>query len=269
MPYICPICSNQLQLNDRTWKCQKNHCFDLAKEGYVNLLPVQKKKTKDPGDNQLMIQARRDYLNQGYYQFLSDRVNELLSSNLVDKSTLLDLGCGEGYYTGRLAEALKAKSVELYGLDISKVAVRYGAKRYKDINFCVASAFDTPFTSQSFDAVLRIYAPSKLDELKRVIKKDGFLLTVSAGPKHHWFLKTEIYDEPKPHPEETDNLDGFELIHSERLQQKINLKQKDDIQNFLNMTPYAWKLDDSQKQQLCQQGFECELDFKIQLHRRQ
>ncbi|RLV61149.1 23S rRNA (guanine(745)-N(1))-methyltransferase [Parashewanella curva] len=269
MPYICPICESSLKLDNRTWRCSQNHCFDIAKEGYVNLLPVQKKKSKDPGDNQLMMQARREFLNQGHYQFLSDRVNVLLEEHLKNHATMLDLGCGEGYYTGRLAEALQVKSLQIYGLDISKVAVRYGAKRYKDITFCVASAFDTPFAPQSLDAVLRIYAPSKLEELKRIIKPGGVLLTVSAGPIHHWFLKTVIYKEPKPHPEETDNLDGFELIFSERLQQKINLKQKDDIENFLNMTPYAWKLDDSQKQQLCQQGLECELDFKLQLHRRQ
>ena len=93
MSYICPLCSESLLLDNRTWRCANNHCFDKAKEGYVNLLPVQKKHSKDPGDNKLMMQARRTFLEAGFYQHLSDRVNHLAQKHIADeRASLLDLG---------------------------------------------------------------------------------------------------------------------------------------------------------------------------------
>ncbi|RYV04052.1 23S rRNA (guanine(745)-N(1))-methyltransferase [Shewanella sp. OPT22] len=267
MSYICPLCSNLLQLEGRTWRCENNHCFDKAKEGYVNLLPVQKKSSKDPGDNKLMMQARREFLEAGHYQHLSDRVNELFIQYLKSESpTLLDLGCGEGYYTGRLSQA--CPDMRINGLDISKTAIRLASKRNKSLEFCVASAFDLPFASSNFDAVLRIYAPSAPEELSRVVNENGLLLTVSPGPRHHWFLKTLIYQSPEEHDESDSIIKGFERIHTERLETAMSLSGSRDIENFLNMTPYAWKLTKTQKNELSDSGLECELDFKIQIFKK-
>ncbi len=267
MPYICPLCSQSLTLNARTWRCENNHCFDKAKEGYVNLLPVQKKHSKDPGDNKQMMLARRGFLEAGFYQHLSDRVNELVSQqSLPSNARLLDLGCGEGYYTNRLAQY--CPQVSINALDISKIAVRLASKRNKQIECCVASAFDLPFTNSSFDAVLRIYAPSNEQELSRVMKEGGLLITVSPGPKHHWFLKTMIYAQPEEHDESDSEISGFELVHAERLETMMSLSEPNDIDNFLNMTPYAWKLTETDKKQLSDKGLECELDFKIQIFKR-
>ena len=267
MSYVCPLCSQTLSLKDRTWRCANNHCFDKAKEGYVNLLPVQKKHSKDPGDNKLMMQARRDFLEAGFYQHLSDRVNQLVSDYLPHQQTsLLDLGCGEGYYTGRLASSNPHLVVN--GLDISKTAVRLASKRNKQIEFCVASAFELPFADLSFDAVLRIYAPSQAEELARVLKTDGLLITVSPGPRHHWFLKTLIYRQPEEHGEADTKIAGFERIHVERLESVMSLSDMKNIDDFLNMTPYAWKLSEEDKKQLSNSGLDCELDFKIQVFKK-
>ncbi len=267
MSYICPLCSHSLFLDDRTWRCANNHCFDIAKEGYVNLLPVQKKHSKDPGDNKLMMQARRAFLEAGFYQHLSDSVNQLAEEYIDSKqASLLDLGCGEGYYAGRLADAVPNSKVN--GLDISKTAVRLASKTHKQIELCVASAFRLPFADASFDAVLRIYAPSVARELVRVVKEDGFLITVSPGPKHHWFLKTLIYRKPELHDETDNQVAGFERTHVERLESVMSLSDAQDIDNFLNMTPYAWKLTEAQKKQLSGSGIECELDFKIQIFKK-
>lgn len=267
MSYICPICQQSLTLTQSTWHCENNHRFDCAKEGYVNLLPVQKKKTKEPGDNKEMMLARRAFLDKGYYQPLSDKVNSLALEVNPDAKKVLDIGCGEGYYTHRLVNLL-ANLKQAYGLDISKSAIRYAAKRYKDIHFSVASVFEMPFADQSFDLAIRIYAPSKVEELQRIIKPEGVLITVSPGPKHHYAIKQKIYDTPRLHEAGPLYIEGFDYVAQHQLEYNIDLKDKIDIDHLLNMTPYAWKLSNYQKQQMMEEGLSCELDFKIEVHRR-
>lgn len=272
MPYICPICSAPLTLCDKSWVCPQRHQFDNAKEGYVNLLPVQKKKTKDPGDNKEMMIARREFLNKGFYQPLSDKVNQLAVQYHPQAETLLDIGCGEGYYSHRLFETIQKTSAgqcQLFGLDISKSAIKSAAKRYCDLQFCVASVFEMPFANNSIDLAIRIYAPSKVEELQRVMKPGSILITVSPGPMHHYALKQKIYSQPRLHPQESLVLEGFHYLSHESLSYQLTLSQTDDIQHFLSMTPYAWKLSDMQKRQIIEQGLECEIDFKIEIHQRE
>lgn len=268
MQYICPLCALPLTLTQRTWGCPQAHKFDMAKEGYVNLLPVQKKNSKDPGDNQQMMFARREFLNAGYYQILSDRVNQLALQYASSAQQILDIGCGEGYYSHRLYNALVAHHFcYLQGVDISKSAIKYAAKRYPNLSFCVASAYEMPIPSNSIDLAIRIYAPSKVEELQRIMAPSGILITVSPGPLHHFALKQQIYDQPRLHPESEARVDGFECLHQERLSAQLDLNDSKDIGNFLEMTPYAWKFTAEQKQAFTQRGLSCELDFQIEVHR--
>ncbi|MDI5837705.1 23S rRNA (guanine(745)-N(1))-methyltransferase [Shewanella xiamenensis] len=268
MQYICPLCALPLTLTQRTWGCPQAHKFDMAKEGYVNLLPVQKKNSKDPGDNQQMMFARREFLNAGYYQILSDRVNQLALQYASSAQQILDIGCGEGYYSHRLYNALVAHHFcYLQGVDISKSAIKYAAKRYPNLSFCVASAYEMPIPSNSIDLAIRIYAPSKVEELQRIMAPSGILITVSPGPLHHFALKQQIYDQPRLHPESEAGVDGFECLHQERLSAQLDLNDSKDIGNFLEMTPYAWKFTAEQKQAFSQRGLSCELDFQIEVHR--
>lgn len=268
MQYICPLCALPLTLTERTWGCPQSHKFDMAKEGYVNLLPVQKKNSKDPGDNQQMMFARREFLNAGYYQNLSDRVNRLALQYASNAQQILDIGCGEGYYSHRLYNALVAHhSCYLQGVDISKSAIKYAAKRYPNLSFCVASAYEMPIPSNSIDLAIRIYAPSKVEELQRIMAPDGILITVSPGPLHHFALKQQIYDEPRLHPESEARIDGFECLHQERLRSQLELSESQDIGHFLEMTPYAWKFTAEQKQAFALGGLSCELDFQIEVYR--
>ena len=276
MPYICPICQSPLSLHSslttQSWHCATGHQFDCAKEGYVNLLPVQKKKTKDPGDNKDMMLARREFLNKGYYQALSDEIIRLAQVYAPDSSNILDIGCGEGYYSHRLFDAIKQDETDshitLHGLDISKSAIRYAAKRYPQISFCVASVFEMPFGNNSFDLAIRIYVPSQAQELQRVMKPGGILIAVSPGPKHHYALKQKIYPFPKLHSDEPLLIEGFEYAAQHRLEYMLSLDDKTDIGHFLNMTPYAWKLSDIQKQEMADFGLNCELDFKIEIYKK-
>ncbi|MCL1073275.1 23S rRNA (guanine(745)-N(1))-methyltransferase [Shewanella dokdonensis] len=266
MHYECPICREALVLDGRQWRCQQRHCFDVAKEGYVNLLPVNKKHSLSPGDNQQMMAARRTFLQAGLYQPLSDRINTLAVSLHQQMPDILDIGCGEGYYSQRLQQATGGI---LQGMDISKTAVRYAAKRYPDLQFCVASAFDMPFVANSFDLMLKIFAPVAAAELQRVCRPDGYYISVTAGPMHHFALKQLIYAEPKEHPLSAGQLDGFILQHQERLQWQLQTPLGELSSSFLQMTPYAWKFSTEQKQHLAQQGVSCELDFCIELFQRQ
>ncbi len=171
MSYQCPLCQHPLTHRSGSYSCENHHQFDLAKEGYINLLPVQFKRSKEPGDSKEMMQARQAFLDNHHYRPMRDQVIAAFEQHLpAQAEQVLDIGCGEGYYTGALAESLAARQVTVYGLDVAKVAVRYGAKRYPQVSFSVASSQRLPFEDNSLDGVLRIYAPCNPDELTRVVK---------------------------------------------------------------------------------------------------
>ncbi|MDU7606372.1 MAG: methyltransferase domain-containing protein, partial [Escherichia coli] len=158
MSFSCPLCHQPLSREKNSYICPQRHQFDMAKEGYVNLLPVQHKRSRDPGDSAEMMQARRAFLDAGHYQPLRDAIVAQLRERLDEKATaVLDIGCGEGYYTHAFADALP--EITTFGLDVSKVAIKAAAKRYPQVTFCVASSHRLPFSDTSMDAIIRIYAP--------------------------------------------------------------------------------------------------------------
>lgn len=271
MSYQCLICHEPLILANRSWRCSKQHVFDVAKEGYVNLMPVQHKRSKDPGDNQLMMQARRAFLESGHYQPLSAEINALLPIHMNENANvLLDIGCGEGYYTARLADMLQKlkPDFQIYGLDIAKGAIRSAAKRYKQINFCVASSYRLPFTDNSVDAVLRIYAPCDEQELIRVVADNGLLVTVTPAPEHLKQLKALIYRDIKLHSDKTELLKGFSLVEQRRLSYEMALDSRQSL-NLLQMTPFAWRADQSVTQYLQNvEQFVCAADFFISVYKK-
>lgn len=275
MFYQCPLCHQPLYLADPLlsnpqWRCENNHQFDKAKEGYVNLMPVQHKRSKQPGDSAEMMQARRAFLEGGYYQPLQQRIVELLARVLpADTGTLLDIGCGEGYYTGGIAEHLsQQRSISVYGLDIAKVAVRSAAKRYPAVSFCVASSHRLPFNDGSFEAVLRIYAPCKAEELARVVKPQGIIVTVSPGARHLYQLKQQVYQQVQLHEENNQQIEGFICEKEEQLAYVMMLPSE-QAANLLQMTPFAWRAAPSVSQFLLSTPvFACETDFSLRLYRR-
>ncbi|MGT3279400.1 23S rRNA (guanine(745)-N(1))-methyltransferase [Yersinia enterocolitica] len=270
MSYQCPLCHQALQQSLQQWRCSNNHQFDCAKEGYVNLMPVQYKGSKQPGDSPEMMQARRAFLDAGYYQPLQQQVCDILDKALPqDAAMLLDIGCGEGYYTAAVADRLnRQRQMAIFGLDVAKVAVRYGAKRYPQVSFCVASSHRLPFANHALDAVLRIYAPCKATELARTVKPGGIVVTVAPGPRHLYQLKALIYAQVQLHDDTPEYLDGFDLISSEKLAYEMKLTGKQSF-NLLQMTPFAWRASIETGQELAaRQCFVCETDFVIAVHRR-
>lgn len=275
MTYQCPLCHQPLQRLDKQWRCENNHQFDNAKEGYVNLLPVQHKRSKQPGDSAEMMLSRRTFLEGGHYQPLRDRVVSLLDEHLDAKAqALLDIGCGEGYYTSAIEQGLNTRrQMQVYGLDVAKVAIRNAAKRYGSnsegsVEFCVASSHRLPFADNSLDAIVRIYAPCKAPELHRVLKSAGLVLTVAPGPRHLYQLKGLIYNEVQLHSDVEERLEGFERVSTESLRYEMSLNGKQAF-DLLQMTPFAWRATEAVMQDLSQrETFACETDFVISLFRR-
>ncbi|MDC5848093.1 23S rRNA (guanine(745)-N(1))-methyltransferase [Vibrio europaeus] len=271
MSYTCPLCHENLTLSERTYRCQNNHSFDLAKEGYINLMPVQHKRSKDPGDNKEMMQARRRFLEKDHYRPLKERVAQLCAEILSgSQHRLLDIGCGEGYYTTEVASHLtnQYEQSKTYGLDISKVAIRYAAKRYSNCHFSVASSHRLPFENGSLDAVLRIYAPCKAEELSRVVADSGFVITVTPAGRHLYQLRDEIYPDVRLHSEDAEIIAGFELEQQEKLSYVMQHSDGDGY-DLLQMTPFAWKASDTLRDKLKSATlFECEADFMIRIYRK-
>jgi len=242
----------------------------MAKEGYVNLLPVQHKRSRDPGDSADMMQARRALLDAGHYQPLRDTVAQLLGDNLADSaSAILDIGCGEGYYTAVFGEVAREKGAETFGLDVSKVAIRAAAKRYSAVTFCVASSHRLPFDDASMDAVVRIYAPCKAEELARVVKPGGWVITVTPGPRHLMELKGLIYDEVRLHAPHSEQLSGFALKQEQSVAYEMTLKG-DEAVALLQMTPFAWRAKPEVWETLAACSlFRCQTDFSIHCWQRE
>lgn len=266
--YQCPLCASTLQLqpNSRQYACANRHHFDLAKEGYLNLLPVQQKGSLTPGDNKPMIVARRLFLEAGYYDNMATTVAALLKTYHppAQPLRLLDLGCGEGYYSRAVAAALSNHTpLQSHGLDIAKFAVAAAAKKQPAAQFVVASANRLPFSEAYFDAVMRVFAPSKLTELQRVLKPNGLLLTVTPGARHLWQLKTFIYAEPREHPLELTTIEGFTPLATERIHYTINPNSEQRLA-LLQMTPFAWRTHpDAQQAIQAPASLDIEVDFCI------
>ncbi len=262
--YLCPICEASLQLSPsaKSYICENNHHFDLAKEGYLNLLPVQFKHSTEPGDNKPMMQARRDFLEAGFYEPMAKALAMVIDAS--QPKHLLDLGCGEGYYS-RMIEAHCSNSMMLHGIDIAKFAVAAAAKKQPNGRFIVASSNRLPYATEYFDFVLRVFAPSNDDELRRALKPSGLLLTVTPGPRHLWQLKEFIYAEVKEHALESVVPEGFERIDTQRISYKIAPNPQQRIA-LLQMTPFAWRANEDVQQAIKEVAeLDIETDFILTL----
>lgn len=232
MNIICPVCKKNLILEEKTYKCSNNHCFDLAKKGYLNLLTGVKSGDKI-GDNKEMVTARNKFLSKDFYSPLGDFLKNMLSEN----SVVLDAGCGEGYYTKKLAENYS----EVYAFDISKNAVNVASARDKKSRYFVASSYDIPFEDKSFTAVFSIFAPRADKEFLRVLKDDGKLICVVPGREHLIELKEKVYDNAYLNESEKHSIDGFILRDRHNIKYSLENVDNESIKALFLMTPYFFK----------------------------
>lgn len=265
--FICPVCKGALTEYENRYACENNHSFDKAKQGYVNLLMSQQSSQKRHGDDKLMVKSRSDFLNEGYYSTLCDEIcNTVRSINIV-AGVLLDVGCGEGYYTVNIKNNCNIKTV--YGIDISKNALQYASKAEKSVKYAVASAFQLPFADKSVDILTNIFAPCAYDEFYRVLKSEGYLLKVVPLSEHLWELKQKIYDKPYKNKPEIKNDELFALVESHEFKYSITLNKNVDIFNLFTMTPYYYKTSKQDAMKLSAiESLTTTVHFAIELYRK-
>ena len=249
--FICPNCGEYLKREGTSYYCVRRHCFDIAKQGYINLLRSNQSSLKHHGDDRLMVKARRDFLEKGFYAELKDRLCDDIMHMTDKPSVLIDAGCGEGYYTRAVTESLKNKNAlaAAGGVDISKDAVAYAARAGGNIQYAVAGVFDLPVKDETADIVLNIFAPLAYEEFYRILKLGGILAVVYPLENHLIELKQTVYEKAYKNDRVPDVPQGFGLITVREIKQVIHLESNEDIVNLFKMTPYYYKTgaDDQKK----------------------
>ena len=288
--FICPLCQSPLQPALDTWRCdgslhakQTNHPFDVARQGYVNLLPVQQKKSKEPGDSQASIEARKRFLSAGYYQplqaLICQKMAELLTKDkLVAKQTSkpvnwLDIGCGEGYYTQAMAHT---GMDTLIAADISKPAVVELAKASKATHslWCqkevtvdskladgsktaviyplVTSAAHLPLRAHSINGISSIFSPILPTAFNEVLSDEGYLIIAKPDVGHLATVREALFDDVREHDSDKflqELAPYFTLLNTYNLSTELTLSA-DDLADLLTMTPYAYRARSEKRQAL-------------------
>lgn len=232
----CPVCGGKMALEGRSLYCNggRRHCFDMAKEGYVNLASA---KAAGGGDDATLIRARTAFLGDGHYAPLADRVCAILNEH-IPNGTVVDTGCGEGYYTNRMAE----RGLRAFGVDLSKNGIRHAAKTAESDRafFAVAGIFDLPVADGAVDGVVSLFAPVCEEEFLRVLRPGGVALLVGAGPDHLFDLKRVLYDTPYQNDPRADAPRQMEKLADERLGFDMSLDAA-ALQALFAMTPYFYR----------------------------
>lgn len=269
--FICPVCGGKLQRKETAYVCSAGHGFDIASEGYVNLLPANRKHSKLPGDDKNMVRARNRFLSGGYYEPLRKALAALTLELSGDEPAILDSGCGEGWYTEGIYNALKnaGKTPLIAGIDISKEAVRLAAKRLKNAEFAVASAYHLPLADESVSLVLNCFSPLCDAEFLRVLKTSGHFIYVVPAPRHLWELKCAVYDRPYENERVRTEYEGFELIKTVTVDDAIALPDRHTTHDLFTMTPYFWKTPKEGAARLeALEKLETEISFDVYVYRK-
>lgn len=258
----CPVCAAAMQTDEtgRSCRCMgaRVHSYDFARSGYLNLT----RPGDGEGDLKDAVRARKMFLEAGYYEPLSNEVNAILQT--VNAQAVLDAGCGEGYYTNRMANGERA----VFGVDLSRAGIDAAAKSAKQnatgVSFAVASIFSLPVGDAACDAVTNLFAPCCESEFSRVLKNGGYLVLVGAGERHLMGLKEVLYENPYLNPGRADLPTKMKEIERRRLTYTITVEGEEAIEALFSMTPYYWRTSESDHAKLKNiQTLTTEVDFDI------
>lgn len=248
MNYQCPLCAQPLRREEKRYVCPQGHSFDIARQGYVNLLTVQQKHSLDPGDTRQQVLSRRAFLESGFYAPISEALNQA-ALDYNAQGEILDVGCGEGYYSARLAAAMGAP---LTGLDISKEAVRCAAGQYKAYAWLCATAAHIPVPDGSVGTLSSLFALTLPGEFRRVLRKNGLFLQVLAAEDHLLGLKSIVYDVLTHKQKDTaPALPGFALLESRQIRFDFTA-EGEQIQRLFAMTPHLFRIGKAGAQRLAE-----------------
>ena len=243
--FACPICQENLTLVESSLKCNNRHSFDLAKFGYVNLAPQIKQSANYDKEN---FQNRQQILEAGFYQAILEVVSDLLS-NSKNAKTILDIGCGEGFYSRKLQERHPDKT--FYAFDISKDSVQIAAKSEPNwaVNWFVGDLARLPIKDASMDILLDIFSPANYGEFRRVLSKDGILIKVIPTKNHLKEIRQKVQDQLTNKDYSNQDIkehfqEHFTILSSQTasLTKTITAEQ---LQALLSMTPLLFHVNQS------------------------
>ena len=243
--FACPICQENLALVESSLKCSNRHSFDLAKFGYVNLAPQIKQSANYDKEN---FQNRQQILEAGFYQTILETISDLLASIKTAK-TILDIGCGEGFYSRKLQETHSDKT--FYAFDISKDSVQIAAKSEPNwaVNWFVGDLARLPIKDASMDILLDIFSPANYGEFRRVLSKDGILIKVIPTENHLKEIRQRVQDQlTKKDYSNQDIKEHFQEHFSTQSSQIASLTKPisaEQRQALLAMTPLLFHVDQS------------------------
>ena len=241
--FACPICQENLTLLESSLKCCNRHSFDLAKFGYVNLAPQIKQSANYDKEN---FQNRQQILEAGFYQAILDAVSDLLASSKT-ATTILDIGCGEGFYSRKLQENHPEKT--FYAFDISKDSVQIAAKSEPNwaVNWFVGDLARLPIKDASMDILLDIFSPANYGEFRRVLSKDGILIKVIPTKNHLKEIRQKVQDQLTNKNYSNQDIKNHFQEHFTILSSKTASLTKpitaEQLQALLSMTPLLFHVD--------------------------
>ena len=251
----CPVCAMPLGLdeNGKSFVCaneSKKHCFDISSSGYVNLL-MGTKSGDARGDSKEMVRARSAFLEKDHYAPFADAV--VSAAKKYGVTEIADAGCGEGYYTNKLALIPDAR---VFGFDISKHAVEHAAKSAKRLGvadntfYAAASVFELPIGDGTVDCVVNLFAPCVGKEFERVLTEGGYLICGTAGREHLIELKRAIYDEVYENEARADIPDNFTYIDTVNVKYTFTVDNNADLKSLFAMTPYYFRTSERDREKL-------------------
>lgn len=244
--FACPICQEALDLVQQSLACPNRHSFDLSKFGYVNLAP-QVKASKDYDKEN--FQNRQLVLENGFYDHILNALSECLSP-LAHPVNILDIGCGEGYYSRSLQERHPDHS--FYAFDLSKESIQLAAKSDQEwkVKWFVGDLAHLPLLDQSMDLLLDIFSPANYQEFKRVLAPDGRLIKVIPTATH----LQEIRQKVKDHLDQVDYSNEQIIQHFSdhfTIENTIHCQERFELtpslrEALLSMTPLLFHVDPAQ-----------------------
>ena len=270
MKFTCPKCNKPLAINEfGAAVCPDRHTYDRSREGYYNLLLTSTGGTH--GDNREMVEARRRFLATGAYLPLANAVSSLVMEHTADGACVLDIGCGEGYYTDIIDSRCRTggKRVDVFGFDISKDAVRLAAKKNKNLSLAVASAYKIPVADGSFDVAVNVFSPLALTETVRALRLGGVFIMAIPDENHLFGLKSAIYKTPYKNEVKSPELEGLELISTEHVAYTLDLDDSARIADLFMMTPYAYRTPrEDRERMLSLDSLSTEVEFIVFVYRK-
>ena len=241
--FACPICQENLTLVESSLKCSNRHSFDLAKFGYVNLAPQIKQSANYDKEN---FQNRQQILTAGFYQAILETISALLA-RLETAKTILDIGCGEGFYSRKLQESHSEKT--FYAFDISKDSVQIAAKSEPNwaVNWFVGDLARLPIKDASMDILLDIFSPANYGEFRRVLSKDGILVKVIPTENHlkeiRQMVKEQLTKKDYSNQDIKEHFQEHFSIQSSQIASLTKPITPEQRQALLSMTPLLFNID--------------------------